>query len=112
MKLWKILTYFIVIFLGAFYASGFGHSFLVNSEWTYEDIQHTPDHEISHSEDTVYRWTIIGNGNEPYSDIIKGDIALIYNDKNLVNHEKDIITKEKIFDKQSFFFSDTVRLIL
>lgn len=55
---------------------------------------------------------MIGNGNEPYSDIIKGDIALIYNDKNLVNHKKDIITKEKIFDKQSFFFSDTVRLIL
>ncbi len=83
------------------------------SGWAdYEHSHSIPDHEIHHSEDMVYRWNIIGNTDEITLDIPEKNRYTLYNCEDEGNYRAWLFYNEKIFDKQHFFFLDTIKLLV
>ncbi len=108
----RVLSFLLLLSLGTFHNSVFGHAFMVDSVWQANDHNHSiPDHEIHHSEDVVYRWNIISHNEAEYPQNTEYPTNIIYDyqDEPYVGY---IFYRQKIFDKQSFFFSDTIRLLL
>lgn len=112
MKISRILTFFVLLCLATFYVSGFWHSLMIISKGDVSAHSHNiPDHEIHHSEDMAYRWSLISHHEIEYSFDATYPTYLAYTHQD-TSDKRYFLHRTKIFDKQSFFFSDTIRLLL